>query len=138
MDSKLKKWARDREVFSLVTVAVCLILFGLLVGCPIRLLTGVSCPGCGMTRAWRSVLTLNFPAAFHYHPLWPVPALFGIFYAFVRKDHPKAYQAFLIVSILLFVAVYVIRLTEHGDVVTVRFQDGLIYRILSRVFGTGS
>ena len=39
------------------------------IGCPIKYLTGISCAGCGMTRAWRCVLKLDFARAFSYHPL---------------------------------------------------------------------
>lgn len=44
--------------------------------CPFRKLTGVPCPGCGMSRAWLAVLHGNFKEAFHYHPLfWIIPVL---------------------------------------------------------------
>ena len=54
--------------------------------CIFLTLTGRSCAGCGMTRAWLSVLRLDFAAAFAYHPLfWSVPIL----YAYVLWDgHP--------------------------------------------------
>lgn len=38
-------------------------------GCPIKLLTGISCPGCGMTRALYCILTSDFCRAWSYHPL---------------------------------------------------------------------
>lgn len=48
--------------------------------CPFKLIFGVDCPGCGMTRAFISALKLDFKAAFRYHPLfW----LFGIETAYV-------------------------------------------------------
>ena len=40
--------------------------------CPLRSAFGLSCPGCGMTRACLAVAKGNFPASFYYHPLWPV------------------------------------------------------------------
>ena len=44
--------------------------------CVIRHITGLPCPGCGMSRAWLSVLRLNFGEAFRYHPLfWSIPIL---------------------------------------------------------------
>lgn len=44
--------------------------------CIPRYITGFICPGCGMSRAWLSVLQLDFAAAFRYHPLfWCVPIL---------------------------------------------------------------
>ena len=51
-----------------------LVLYLLDVGCIFRLMTGIPCPGCGMTRAWLAALRLDFAAAFAYHPLfWVVP-----------------------------------------------------------------
>ena len=43
------------------------------VGCLFRKLTGVPCPGCGMTRAHLAALRLDFRTAFYYHPLWMLP-----------------------------------------------------------------
>jgi hypothetical protein len=37
--------------------------------CPIKMLTGYPCPGCGMTRACWSLLKLDFAEAFYFHPL---------------------------------------------------------------------
>ena len=39
-------------------------------GCPFRFFFGISCPGCGMTRALLAALRLDFAAAFSYHPLF--------------------------------------------------------------------
>lgn len=50
--------------------------------CPIRHLTGIPCPGCGMGRAWLAALRLDFGQAFAYHPMfWAVPlvALFALY-----------------------------------------------------------
>lgn len=70
----------------LAVLAVCLGVLALWVGlalpCPIRRLTGVICPGCGMGRAWLAALRLDLGAAFRYHPMfWSVPlaALFLIY-----------------------------------------------------------
>ena len=35
--------------------------------CPIKFFFGVDCPGCGMTRAFWSVLHLDLPLAWHYN-----------------------------------------------------------------------
>lgn len=52
------------------------ILYVFQLGCPILRITGLPCPGCGMTRAWLSVLRLDFAAAFSYNPMfWAVPVL---------------------------------------------------------------
>jgi len=38
--------------------------------CPLRLVAGIPCPSCGLTRAARDVLHGDFAAATHMHPLW--------------------------------------------------------------------
>ena len=37
--------------------------------CIIKAVTGVECPGCGMTRAVISLMCFRFSAAFGYHPM---------------------------------------------------------------------
>lgn len=55
-------------VFPLILLLVA--VFILDVGCPIRRLTGIPCPGCGMTRACLAAVRLDFAEAFRMHPLW--------------------------------------------------------------------
>lgn len=57
-------------------------------GCPIKAVTGVSCAGCGMTRAWLAALAGDWAEAFFYHPLfWMVPPAVLVF--FLRKRLPR-------------------------------------------------
>ena len=42
---------------------------GFFPGCPFRLLTGFTCPGCGSTRAMHQILHGHFAAAFMLNPL---------------------------------------------------------------------
>lgn len=66
------------QVLGLFLLAVGLVVL-LDIGCFFRYITGVPCPGCGMTRAHLAVLRLDFQEAFFYHPLWflPLPLLAG-------------------------------------------------------------
>jgi hypothetical protein len=47
--------------------------------CPIALLTGVACPGCGMTRAAAALLRGDVALALDYHPL--IPLIAGVAFA---------------------------------------------------------
>lgn len=46
--------------------------------CVFLTLTGIPCPGCGMTRALICLLSLDISGVFHYHPLFFVPPLIVI------------------------------------------------------------
>ncbi|MBQ2989056.1 MAG: DUF2752 domain-containing protein [Clostridia bacterium] len=37
--------------------------------CPFRLITGLQCPGCGISRMLMAVIRLDFVSAFHYNPV---------------------------------------------------------------------
>lgn len=48
--------------------------------CPIKSITGISCLGCGLTRAFLSAFRLDFVSAFSHHFMfWSVPLLFVCF-----------------------------------------------------------
>ncbi len=99
-------------------------------GCPMRLLTGLPCPGCGMTRAWLSVLRLDFAAAFAFHPLWPLPLLLVVCWFTVRRRSAAAFRLCLGAAGLLLVIVFVIRLSRQDPIVALHPEDGLIIRAL--------
>ena len=37
--------------------------------CPFKLITGLQCPGCGVSRMLMSLIRLDFVSAFHYNPV---------------------------------------------------------------------
>lgn len=47
-------------------------------GCPFNMLTGLPCPGCGMTRAVNALLHGNWSQAITYHPLSPAYLIIGV------------------------------------------------------------
>ena len=46
--------------------------------CPFALITGMACPGCGMTRAASSLVRGDFSTALGYHPLVPLIAVLTV------------------------------------------------------------
>lgn len=63
-----------RRIEVITSVAAVVVLYVILesfgVTCPIKYITGISCAGCGMSRAWISLLHFNIHDAFMYHPLF--------------------------------------------------------------------
>ena len=114
-----------------------LVIEALGVTCPIRFLTGISCAGCGMSRAWLSLLRGDLAAAFAYHPLFwlPVPAAAVLLLG--RRLPGRVSQAGLAVVCGLFAAVYLFRLFSPADQIVV-FQpsQGWTARLLAGLLGT--
>lgn len=52
--------------------------------CPIKLLIGLPCPGCGMKRAILCLLKLDFKGSFRYNALWLI-LLFIVVVAILKK-----------------------------------------------------
>ena len=53
--------------------------------CPFRLVTGLTCPGCGSTRALHQLLHGHFASAFMLNPLFIIAIPF-LFYALLRHS----------------------------------------------------
>ncbi len=100
------------------------------VGCPIKFMTGVSCPGCGMTRATLAAVTLHFHRAFFFHPLWMLPPIWVILYIFQKKIPRRLYNGLAVATVILFGIVYILRMANANDMIVV-FQpkNGWIYRL---------
>lgn len=84
--------------------------------CLFKALTGYPCPGCGMTRAWWSVLRGDITDAFYWHPLFLLaPVLVGAIavYTFAKKPLPrKIAEITLLVLAAAFIIVWIIRLVN--------------------------
>ena len=101
--------------------------------CPFRRITGVWCPGCGMTRAFGWLAHGDLHQALRYHPLAPLLLIEGVigaaFLVYRRRAHrddptwlpfhfegrpgrstASLFQALLVANALLVLVVWVIRL----------------------------
>lgn len=88
-------------------------LFGMVYQCPIRIIWGQTCAGCGMTRAIVSALKFDFRQACEYHPFYPIVILFAI-YVFFREE---LFIGVLWEKIWLFVALILL---------TLRWMNGIL------------
>ena len=133
--SNLSKRRQQMEVIAaallVVLLYVAFALFG--IGCPIKYITGISCAGCGMTRAWEALLHLDICGAFKFHPLWwsLIPAF--VIFIFRGRLHKKTLSILLFIFIASFVIVYLYRMVAGGqDIVVFEPENGLIWRALCR------
>lgn len=128
--SAVKQWG-----FCILAVALVYgVMFACGITCPIRFLTGISCPGCGMTRAVFSALRFRFADAFRFHPLWILllPAVASIGYLSFKKKR-NARRAVVIACVALLLAVYVLRLATGSAIVTFEPTRGAIARLIRRI-----
>ncbi len=139
----LKNWLKNNRqaIFAFVAVVILYVILALLgAGCPIKFLTGISCGGCGMSRAWLCALRLDFAGAFEYHPLfWSViPMVLIIIFG---HRFPRLAKVSFAIIIALFLVVYAIRMADPScDVVVFHPKEGLVYRLGSYIlslFGLG-
>ncbi len=110
--------------------------------CPLALVFGLPCPGCGLTRALGLATHGRFAEAFQYHPLWPALLAYFVFlwvYQMVEvvKGEPPKLPVYriagsAIVGLLGFWALRLIWFFSHGGLSTMA-HDNLIARLL-RVF----
>ena len=110
------KWLKAALVF--------FVLLGLLyvltdTNCLAEAILGVPCPGCGLTRATLALLRFDFTKAFQFHPLVLLAyldiALVSI--AVITGKLSKSSKNILIVSIILFIGVYIFRMiTMYPDI----------------------
>lgn len=95
--------------------------FHLYIDCPIKKITGLYCPGCGITRMFLSILKLDFYQAFRYNPLLfitlPVFAFFIINSILTQKEplYNKVSNKIWIAVIILFISYGVLRNIPYFD-----------------------
>ena len=124
------------EVITSVTAVVVLyvILESFGVTCPIKYITGISCAGCGMSRAWISLLHFNFHDAFMYHPLFFLPPVVVIVMLLKSKINIKIYKIFMFTMAGAFVIVYLYRMfIGTGDIVVFEPQNNILFRITRKL-----
>lgn len=129
---------RERVKISFFIVIIYTILSLLHIGCPIRFTTGISCPGCGMTRAILSLLSLDFQLAFYYHPLFVITPFMLYLFLFEDFTKPIVLKVSWTVIIISFIVVYFLRiLVLHSSVVSIDISDSIMVKLFHYMFAGG-
>lgn len=117
----------------LIVAAVCLALLGGIVllsffyRCPFYAFFGIPCPGCGMTRAFLSLLRFDFVGAWGWNPM-VFPLLFCAGYAVIccllgRFAQAKSMRLWGTVAVLMLI-VWLLRLLGGGNALPIA-EDSL-------------
>ncbi|MBO5355857.1 MAG: DUF2752 domain-containing protein [Clostridia bacterium] len=127
-------WKKHGQAISacLLILGLYVTMFALGITCPIRYACGISCPGCGMTRACVNAFRLDFSAAFGYHPMWILMPPLAIFVSLcLWRRWRRALRIGVTAVALVLCVVYVCRMVlSTGNVVVFEPQNGLIWRAI--------
>lgn len=125
----MKKMSKPM-IAMLTIITICGFFILLKRGCPIKYWTGISCAGCGMTRAWQSLLTGNIQEAFSYHPLLLLPAFLLIIILLRKKIPIRILHGIMAVVVVLFLGVYMIRMLNPNDtIIVLDVKQGALYQL---------
>ena len=103
-------------------------------GCPIKRITGISCAGCGMSRALLAAAHLQFNEAFYYHPLfWLCPIIIAL-YVWWERIPPVIRKHIFTLIVICFCSVYVLRLFFiENNIVVIDVQSGLLPSLIQKL-----
>lgn len=99
-------------IITVIAVITALLNTVFKVGCLMKAIIGVPCPVCGMTRAYLSLLTLDFDTAFKYNSsfwMFPIICIVGILAA-MDKKRTKQWLITFFSLLALFIILWVVRL----------------------------
>lgn len=137
MINELKRKKKDYFIITIMLIVYALVMQITGVGCPIKFLTGISCPGCGITRACFSAVQFDFNTAMKYHPLFwlIVPSFIMIIVkdrnAFKEKNW---FRLYIYVVVAVDLIVYLFRLIRGNSLIVVcDISNGFIYKILKTI-----
>ena len=130
-----RKKARELLIIFLGLTAYCVIAIITGMPCLIKGITGISCPGCGMTRSVISLVQLDIASAWQYHPM--------VFYLLIAlpvmvilylRDKDKLVKTLLLISALLLIAVYLFRiLVLRSPILEFTPENGILVRLVRSI-----
>lgn len=126
---------RKEDIKGLVIIALFyLFIESIGITCPIKFITGISCAGCGMSRAYVSLIKGDVAMAFYYHPLFMLPPVLLLSLIFRNRMNDKMFKVLISICVILFVAVYVFRLIDTSDdIVVCSINNGMFYKTIEYI-----
>lgn len=104
--------------------------------CPMVMVTGFPCPACGLTRAFKALISGHFAAAFSIHPfIYPIVgmALFFLIWRYYFQKSLRPFVKFIILLIVLMVIYYIYRMIRYfpGEPPISYYYDSILGRFFS-------
>ena len=121
-----------KEIFVVSGVVIGVYLLAMLAGisCPILFVTGIPCPGCGMTRAWVQFFRGNIREAFRFHPLFPLPVVLLGLWPLKGRMSNRMWNGVMAALIFLVLSVWLLRFFLPEDpVVHLDFSHSLVGKL---------
>jgi hypothetical protein len=127
---------KNKYITTAVAAVILVILYGTFgLGCPQQAFLGISCPGCGMTRAYLALFHGNIRGAFFYHTGFPLVPLAAFFLLFRKKLPGSIFKIGITAVLILFISIYLFRISIHDPVLTVNIKNGYLYRFWKIIYG---
>lgn len=121
----------------IVSFYIMLNLLGIHIVCYFKSLTGIPCPGCGLTRAYLALFKGNLSKAFFYHPLFIVPVIVLLYFIIPKFKNSKHNSIFVSAICIIFIGTYIVRMIlffPHTS--PLDFDSNALFpKIITRVFG---
>lgn len=107
--------------------------------CPSVVVTGLPCPGCGLTRAMLAIFRGDFKAAWHLHPFaYLILAYAGVFLfrRYIQQKKNPHFLTHLKVILAAMVLFYIYRMIRYfpGDPPMSYYYGSVVWRIVGRYF----
>lgn len=111
---KLKKLLPAYLCFAAVIAVYYVVLYFIGETCILREITGVPCPACGMTRAFLSLIKLDFGGYMYYNPA-AIPCAVAVILALHKnilfRAHARLIDTIVILLAAVVFVVYIFRLS---------------------------
>ena len=126
--------------YLIISAAVCLLLLQLIFHkiCPVVIITGFPCPGCGITRALLLLVTGHPILAWQMNPciyIWLI-CFIAAFYLHYVKKNDKAVNRLLLITGIITLTVYAVRMyMYYPDRIPYVYYKNSLFSRLSAFFG---
>ena len=125
---------RGRTALRWLLIALPVVVSYAVFGCPIKYVTGISCPGCGISRAALSLCRLDWHRAWEYHPLVYFTPLAVLWFLFRKKAIVEKLEKLLLICVVvLFVVVYIYRMIWGNGAVIGIAAPQILYDISENI-----